>query len=70
MLPISMAPTGEVLTIKKITGTDKTKQHLAELGFVVNAKVVVVNSVSSDLILQIHESRIAINQTMANRIFV
>ena len=33
MMPITMAKAGETVTIKKITGKDEVRQHLAELGF-------------------------------------
>ena len=32
MMPITMAKAGETVTIKKITGKDEVRQHLAELG--------------------------------------
>ena len=34
MMPLSMARTGETVTIRKVTGKDEVRQHLAELGFV------------------------------------
>ena len=39
MFPLAMAQVGEESTIMKINGQDKTRQHLAELGFVVGEKV-------------------------------
>ena len=35
MMPLSMAPMEDTLIIRKITGRDEVRQHLAELGFVV-----------------------------------
>ena len=35
MMPLTMAKAGEEAAILKITGRDETRQHLAELGFVV-----------------------------------
>ena len=34
-MPLSMAKMGETVTIKKIGGKDEVRQHMAELGFVV-----------------------------------
>lgn len=68
MMPITMAKAGETVTIKKITGKDEVRQHLAELGFVVDATVTVVNEIAGNLIIQVKESRIALDKTMANRI--
>ncbi|MCD8045260.1 MAG: ferrous iron transport protein A [Clostridiales bacterium] len=70
MMPLSMAKTGEIVEIKKITGKDEIRQHLAELGLVVEETVKVVNEVGGNLIIQVKESRIALDKTMANRIMV
>lgn len=70
MMPITMARTGDAFTIQKITGKDEVRQHLAELGFVVGSDVTVVNQIAGNLILQVKESRIALSQSMANRIMV
>ena len=70
MMPLSMAGRGEQLTIRKITGKDEARQHLAELGFVVDSTVTVVNEIAGNLILQVKQSRIALDKTMANRIMV
>ena len=70
MMPLSMAKTGETVTIRKITGKDEVRQHLAELGFVVDGTVTVVNEIAGNLILQVKHSRIALDRTMANRIMV
>ena len=70
MMPLSMAGRGDQLTIRKITGKDEVRQHLAELGFVVDSTVTVVNEIAGNLILQVRQSRIALDKTMANRIMV
>jgi ferrous iron transport protein A len=70
MMPISMSKAGETVTIRKITGDDKTRQHLAELGFVVDEAVTVVSEVDGNLILKVKDSRIAIGMSMANRILI
>ena len=70
MMPLSMAKPGETVTIRKITGKDEVRQHLAELGFVVDGTVTVVNEIAGNLILQVKDSRIALDRTMANRIMV
>ena len=70
MMPLTMAKTGETVTIGKITGKDEVRQHLAELGFVVGSDATVVNEISGNLILQVKESRIALDKTMANRIMI
>ena len=70
MLPLTMAKTGEIVTIRKIAGKDDVRQHLAELGFVVNRNVTVVSEIAGNLILQVHDSRITLDKTMASRIMI
>ena len=70
MMPLTMAKAGETVTIKKITGKDEIRLHLAERGFVVGSEVTVVNEIAGNLILQVKESRIALDKTMANRIMI
>ena len=68
MMPLTMAKQGETVTIRKITGKDEVRQHLAELGFVVDGEVTVVSELGGNLILQVKDSRIALHRAMANRI--
>ena len=70
MMPLTMAKTGETVTIRKISGKDEVRQHLAELGFVVDSDVTVVSEIGGNLIVQVKDSRIALDKTMANRIMV
>ncbi|MCD8364745.1 MAG: ferrous iron transport protein A [Clostridiales bacterium] len=70
MMPLSMSKSGEIVVIMKITGKDEIRQHLAELGLVVDETVKVVTEVGGNLIVQVKESRIALDKTMANRIMV
>ena len=70
MMPQTMAKVGEPVTIRKITGKDEVRQHLAELGFVVDAAVTVMNDMGGNLIIKVKESRIALDKAMANRIMI
>lgn len=70
MMPLSMARPGETVTIRKITGKDDVRQHLAEMGFVVNTDVTVVNELGGNLIIQVKDSRVALDRTMANRVMI
>ncbi len=70
MMPLTIACPGDTVTIRKITGRDGIRQHLAELGFVVDGKVTVVGKMGGNLILQVKDSRIALDETMANRIMI
>ena len=69
-MPLTMAKPGETVTIRKITGKDEVRQHLAEVGFVVDGSVTVVSEIAGNLILQVKESRIALDRTLANRVMI
>ena len=70
MMPLTMAKPGETAIIRKITGKDEVRQHLAELGFVTDAAVTVVSEIAGNLILQVKYSRVAVDRTMANRMLI
>ncbi len=70
MMPLTMAKLGEVNYIRKITGKDEVRQHLAELGFVVGERVMVVSEIGGNMILSIKDSRIALDKGMVNRILI
>ena len=67
-LPLAMAGAGEVVRVTGIRGTGDLRQHLAELGFVVDSPVTVVNEIAGSLILQVKDGRIALDSQMAGRI--
>ncbi len=51
-MPLTMAKPGETVSIRKITGKDEVRQHLAELGFVVDGCVTVVSAMGGNLIFR------------------
>ena len=61
MMPLTLAPIGTPSVIRKITGKDDVRQHLAELGFVVDSTITVVSKMGGNLILQVKDSRIALD---------
>ena len=69
-MPLSMLAPGEEGTIRKITGKDEVRAHLAQMGFVVDAVVRVVSSLGGNLILQVKDSRVALDRTMATRVLI
>lgn len=70
MMPLAMAKMGETFTIRKVSGKDEVRQHLAELGFVVDSDVTIINQIAGNLIVQVKESRVALDESMARRIMV
>ena len=51
MMPLTMARPGETFLMRKISGRDEVRQHLAELGFVVDSNVTVVSEMAGNLIV-------------------
>ena len=70
MLPLTMASQGEPMTIKKIGGKQETKKFLETLGFVVGGTVTVVSEINGNMIVNVKDSRVAIEKDMANKIMV
>jgi ferrous iron transport protein A len=68
LIPLIMAEPGETVVIRKITGNDQVRQHLAEMGFTVDAKVTVVSHMAGNMILNVRDSRVGIGESMARRI--
>ncbi|MGI6204450.1 MAG: FeoA family protein [Anaerovoracaceae bacterium] len=70
MMPLTFAKPEETVVIRKISGPEDARRHLAELGFVVGEPVTVVSEIAGSLILQVKGSRIAIGRGMAARIMI
>ena len=70
MVPLLMAGSGEKNVIKKITGKDEMRRHMAELGFVVGETVTVIARAGGNMIVGVKGSRIAIDPGMAGRILI
>ncbi len=69
-MPLSMAKEGETVRVKRVGGKTETRQFLENLGFVAGAEITVVTVIDGNLIVQIKESRVAINRDMANKIMI
>ena len=69
-MPLTMASSGESNTIRKVGGNEETKRFLENLGFVAGAEITVVSAIGGNVIVNIKDSRVAINQDMARHIMV
>ena len=70
MMPLGVAEREVEHTIIKIGGGEKLKNHLENLGFVQGSKVSVVNELSGNLIVNVKDTRIAIDKQLAMKIMV
>ena len=69
-MPLTMLNIGETGKIKRIRGNEETRRFLNNLGFVVGTEVSVVSAIGGNVIVNIKDSRVAINKDMAKRIMV
>ena len=61
---------GERARIVRVTGDEAVKRHLGALGFVAGTVVRVVRTSYGNMILAVHESRIAVNDATAQNVEV
>ncbi len=69
-MPLSMMNVGESSVVTRVTGRDDTRQFLEKLGFVRGSEVTVVSEISGNMIINVKDTRVAIDKTMANRVMV
>jgi len=70
MMPLSMAEAGKMNQIKKVGGKEETRRFLESLGFVAGAFVTIVSEINGNLIVNVKESRVAIDKELATKIMV
>lgn len=70
MMSLTMVRTGEKVIIRKISGNDDIRRHLATLGFVMDTMILVVSQMAGNLIVEVKGSRVALDKSMARRIFI
>jgi ferrous iron transport protein A len=70
MMPLTLAGVGEVNTIRRIGGNEETRRFLENLGFVAGSEITVLSAIEGNVIVNIKDSRIAINKDMARHIMV
>ncbi|EFV01838.1 FeoA domain protein [Pseudoramibacter alactolyticus ATCC 23263] len=69
-MPLSLADLNTEYQIKFIRGKDEVIKHMNDLGFVLGATVKPIQKLGGNLIVQIKESRVAIDKSMADKIIV
>ena len=70
VMPLTMARAGERNVIKRVIGKDETRRFLENLGFVSGAYVIVVSEMGGNMIVNVKDSRVAINRDMAGKIMI
>lgn len=69
-MPLYMATNGQDVVITRITGTDKMKKHLENLGFVIGAELHIVNKADENIIVKVKGVSVAISHELSKRIHV
>ena len=69
-MPLVLAKEGETNSIKRVGGKEETRLFLEKLGFVTGAAITVVSSIGGNLIVNIKDSRVAIDKEMAKGIMI
>ncbi|KAK2242736.1 iron transporter FeoA [Clostridioides difficile] len=69
-MPLILSNTGEEVVIKKISGSDKTRAFLNSIGFVVGTNVKIVSKIDGNLIIDVKDTRVALDKKMASRIII
>ncbi|MGM0125380.1 ferrous iron transporter A [Enterococcus sp. AZ194] len=70
MLSLNQAQHNRVYQIKAVNAEESVKKHLSNLGVIPGGKVVLINTSGENGIVLLHNSRIAINQTVLESILI
>lgn len=70
MMPLSLALPGEENIIKKVGGNSETRKFLENLGFVAGGTVTVISEICGNVIVNVKDSRVAVNKELAGKIIV
>ena len=69
-MPLTMAAIGVENIIRRVGGNEETRRFLENLGFVAGAGITVISAIGGNVIVNVKDSRVAINQDMARHIMV
>ena len=69
-MPLAMLKIGDEARVASIAGNDETRKRLETMGFVPGTPVKVLQIAAGNMILAVHESRVAVGRDVAMRIRV
>ena len=70
MLPLTYAQPNEANVIKKVGGNPEIKRHLEDMGFVTGAVISVVSSIDGNLIVNVKDTKVALDKQLAMKIMI
>ena len=70
-MPLAQAPQGETMLVIRVASSDvKLRKHLENLGIMSGAELTPLSFSEGNMIVRVHDSRIAIDRDVANNIIV
>lgn len=70
-MPLALAAPGETMLVIRVTSTDvKLRKHLEDIGIVSGAELTPLSYSDGNMIVRVHDSRIALNSDVAKNIIV
>ncbi|HIS51838.1 MAG TPA: ferrous iron transport protein A [Candidatus Onthomonas avicola] len=69
-MPLTLAGIGQSNTIRRVGGSEETRRFLENLGFISGAQITVLSAIGGNVIVNIKDSRVAINEDMARHIMI
>lgn len=69
-MPLTLLKTGNAACIRKISGKSDVRRFLNSLGFVEGESVTIISEAGGNMILNVKDTRIALDRQMANKIMV
>lgn len=69
-MPLSLAHSGDDVTVARVRGNDAIKRHLENLGFVEGSRVHVVSASGSNIIVMVKGARFGLDAKVAAHVMI
>mgnify|MGYP001064308111 CR=1 FL=1 len=69
-MSLSQAPKGEAMLVTRVAVDDKMRRHLGNLGILAGSELIPLAYSDGNMIVRVHDARIAIDSTVAENIIV
>ena len=69
-MPLTLAGIGEKNVIGRVGGNEDTRRFLGNLGIINGAEITVISAIGGNVIVNVKDSRVALNEDMARHILV
>ena len=63
-MPLTMAPVGAEVTVKRVLADERSKRHFSDLGIAEGTKLTVFSSVQGNVIVKVCEAWLALNSQL------